>query len=317
MRFARSLFVAFALALAAPAAAADLVPLNIAIIPTDSAAQVFYAQDQGFFRDAGFDVRLSNMQSSSAIVSAMAGGGIDIGNATVGSAANARAHGIKVKFVAPAGLWVNTAPTAQLVALKGSPLKTPGDFVGKTIAVTGLGDLVYFAARAWLDGTGIDSAKAKYVELPEPEMVAALKQGRIDGAVLIEPFFSAASDQVQVVATVDDYVAKRFLATGWLVTEPWLAAHPDLAARFAAVMQKTADWANTHHKESADILLRYTKLTPDIAAKMTRVTYGTALDPSLITPVIANAQKYNPFPIPVTAADVMWTSPRPGATTAH
>jgi NitT/TauT family transport system substrate-binding protein len=317
MRLARSIVAVLALALAAPAGAADLVPLNIAVIPTDSAAQVFYAQDEGFFRDAGLDVHLSNMQSSSAIVSAMVGGGIDVGNATVGSAANARAHEIKVKFIAPAGLWVNTAPTAQLVTVKGSPLKKPADFVGKTIAVTGLGDLVYWAARAWLDGTGIDSAKAKYVELPEPEMVAALKQGRVDGAVLIEPFLSAASDQVAEVAPVDDYVAKRFLATGWLVTDAWLQAHPDIAARFAAVMQKTAEWANTHHKESAEILLRYTKLTPDVAAKMTRVTYGTTLDASLITPVIANAQKYNPFPTPVTAADIMWTNPRAGAAAAH
>ena len=316
MNYARALIIALGLLTGRSANAAERTPLNIAVFPTDSTAQVYYAQELGFFRDAGFDVHVSSIQSTSAIVSAIIGGAIDVGSVTVSSAANARARGLNVKFIAPAGLYVSTASTAELVTLKGSHLKKPADFIGKTIAVNGLSDLVYFSSRAWLDAGGVDSTKAKYVELSLPEMLDALKQERVDAAVLIEPFYAAASDQVQIVAPVDDYVAKRLLASGWLASDVWLQAHPDLAARFIAVMQKTADWANTHRKQSAEILLRYTKLTPSVAARMTRVVYGTTLDASLIAPVIVNAQKYDPFPTPVTAADIMWTNPRT-ASAAH
>jgi NitT/TauT family transport system substrate-binding protein len=316
MNFARAIVIAIAIAVAIgrSADAAELTPLNVAVFPTDSTAQVYYAQDLGYFRDAGFDVHITSIQSTSAIVSAIMGGGIDIGSVTVSSAANARARGLGVKFIAPAGLYVSTASTAELVTIKGSHLKKPADFVGKTIAVNGLSDLVYFSSRAWLDAGGVDSTKAKYVELSLPEMLDALKQRRVDAAVLIEPFYAAASDEVQVVAPVDDYVSKRLLASGWLASDTWLQAHPDLAARFIAVMKKTAEWANAHRTQSAEILLRYTKLTPSVAAKMTRVIYGTTLDASLLTPVIANAQKYDPFPSPVTASDIMWTPRSVGAT---
>ncbi len=72
-------------------------------------------------------------------------------------------------------------------------------------------------------------------------------------------------------------------------------------------MRQTAEWANTHRRESAEILLRYTKVTPEVASKMTRATYGTALDPSLLQPVILKAQKYGAFQRPVSAADLTWT----------
>ena len=312
----RALFALVAVAALAfverPAARGAAAPatLNVVVIPTDSAAQVFYAQDLGLFKAAGLDVHISTMTSSPPIIAALAGGGADIGNSVVGSAVAARSRGVAVSFLAPAGLWLSTSPTGQLVVLKDAPIHVAADFSGKTIAVTGLADLTYYAAKAWLDKTGGSSANVKFVELPEPEMVPALKQHRVDGAILIEPFVAAAADDVTAIAPADDEVAKRFLATGWLASDAWLQAHPDLAARYAAVMKQTAEWANAHHKESAAILLRYTKLTPEIAAKMTRATYGTVLDPSLMQPVIDNAAKYGNFPRIVTASELIWAPPK-------
>ena len=312
MKFARliaALLAAGVLALSAGGAAraADPIPLNIAVIPVDSAAQVFYAQDMGFFKAAGLDVKFTNMAASPTIISALLGGSVDIGSSVVGSAASARARNLPVRFIAPAGMWLAATPTARMVTVAGSPLKTPKDFVGKTIAVTGLNDLTFYAVKAWLDAGGVNPDSVKYLELPVPSMVPALKENRVDAALLIEPFYASAGSDVQLVANVDDWVAKRFLATGWLASESWIAAHPEAAAKFAAVMKQTSEWANAHHKESAEILLRYAKLTPEVAAKMVRVTYGTTLDPSIIQPVIDNAAKYGTVARPVTASELIWS----------
>jgi NitT/TauT family transport system substrate-binding protein len=149
----------------------------------------------------------------------------------------------------------------------------------------------------------------KFIELPEPEMLPALKEHRVDAGNLIEPFIAGAGDDIVSIAKVDDFVAKRFLATGWIASDAWLAVHPDVAIKLAAVMKQTAEWANAHHAESAAILLKYTKLTPEIVARMNRATYGTALEPALIQPVIDNAAKYGSFPRPVSAAELSWSPP--------
>lgn len=307
--FLFALTVALALGIAQPALADDAIPLNVVVIPADSAAEVFYAQDLGYFRAAGLDVHISQMTSSPAVISALVSGSVDIGNSVVGSAVAARSRGIGVRFIAPAGLYLASTPTSDLCALKDSPLRTASDFAGKTVAVTGLADLTYYAAKAWIDQNGGNAANVKFVELPLPEMVPALEQHRVDAAMLVEPFTAVGGDKLRVVSLADSSIAKRFLATGWLTSDSFLSTHADAAARFAAVMKKTADWANTHHKESAQILLRYTKLTPELAGKMIRATYGTTLDPADLDPVIANAEKYGKLPRPVTGAELTWTAP--------
>lgn len=306
-RFAVLAFAA--LALGAGARAADIATVNVLVIPADSSAQVYYAQDLGYFKAANLDVHISSMASSPAIISALVSGSAEIGNSVVGSAVAARLHGIAVRFVAPAGLYVSATPTSRLMATKDSPLRTAADFSGKTIAVTGLADLTYYAAKAWLDQSGGNAGAVKFVELPVPAMVPALTEHRVDGAVLIEPFIAAEESDLRPVANVDDFVAKRFLATGWLASDAWLSAHAEVAQRFAAVMLQTAQWANAHHDESAKILLRYTKLTPETTAKMMRATYGTTLDASLMQPVIENALHYGDLKGTVSPNELMWPPP--------
>jgi NitT/TauT family transport system substrate-binding protein len=291
----------------APAGAADPVNITVALIPSESAAQAYYAQDLGYFKAAGLNVTLIPMPASPPIIAAVSSGAADIGNSVVGSAVAARSRGIAVKFFAAAGLYLATAPTARLVGLKGSAFHTGVDLAGKTIAVTGLADLTYYATKQWVEATGGNPTSMKFIELPEPEMLPALKEHRIDAGILIEPFIAGAGDDVASIATIDDFVSKRFLATGWIASDTWLAAHPDVAVKFAAVMKQTAEWANAHRPESAQILLKYTKLTPEIIARMQRATYGTVLEPGLLQPVIDNAAKYGSFPRPVTAAELTWT----------
>ena len=304
----RALAIVTVLAVSAPPAhAADPVNVSIALIPSESAAQAYYAQDLGYFKAAGLNVTLMPMAASPPIITAVASGAADIGNSVVGSVVAARSRGIPVKFFAAAGLYTSTAPTARLVGLKGTAYHAGPDLAGKTVAVTGLADLTFYATKQWVEATGGNPNSMKFIELPEPEMLPALKEHRIDAGILIEPFISSASDDTVSIAPIDDYVAKRFLATGWIASDAWLAAHPDVAQKFAAVMKQTADWANGHHAESATILLKYTKMTPDVVAKMQRATYGTSLDPGLLQPVIDNAAKYGSFPRPVTAAELTWT----------
>src|SRR5476651_685369 len=71
--------------------AADLAVINLINLPADNSAEVYYAQELGFFKDAGLDVHISAMTNSAAIIAALAGGGGDIGNAVVGSVADVAA----------------------------------------------------------------------------------------------------------------------------------------------------------------------------------------------------------------------------------
>lgn len=306
--------VAAALGIAAlgagSAPAAGPAAISVINLPADAGGQVFYAEAMGFFKEAGLDVHITNMTSGPAITSAVASGAADVGISVVSSAALARERGIKVRFIAPGALWSAAEPTAGLLVTKDSGLRKAADFNGKTIAVTGLADLTYYATRAWLEQNGANVATVQFVELPFPQMGAAVAQHRVNGATLAEPFLTNAERTLEMVAPVDDAIAKRFMTTGWIASETWLRAHPDVAAKFASAIRRTSEWANAHRKESAAILLRNTKISPAIAATMHRVEYGLELEPKMLQPAIDVAAKYSgnvaKGPWTVSAADLIW-----------
>ena len=311
MRFVRTFaFAAIALALGSAStvsAQTKPVTINVISLPSDTAGTLYYADDLGYFKAAGLDVKITDMTASPPIVAAVASGAGDIGFSVVTSTAVAHERGIPVRFIAPGAMWVTANGTAQLVVAKDSTLTTGASFNGKTIAVTGLADLTYYGTIAWLQKNGGDVSTVKWVELSFPEMAAAIATHRVDGAMIAEPFLEAARSQVKFVAPVDDAIAPRFMSTGWIATNDWIKAHPAEAAKFADVMRRTAIWANAHQKESAQILLKHTRITAETAATMSRVEYATSLDPKSLQYSIDAAAKYAKAPMRATpAAEIIW-----------
>lgn len=300
------LAVALTSGIATPGRAADLAPatINLINLPADSSAEVYYALDNGYFKEENLDVKVTPMTNSGAIIAAIAGGGGDVGNSVVGTLADARAKGIPVIYFAPAGLYDSTSPTAALVTLPGSPVKNAKDLSGKVVAVSGLNDLTYYATRMWIDKNGGKSADVKFVELPFPAMAAALQQKRIDAAYIIDPFLTAGGD-LHALGLAGGSIAKRYQATGWIANESWLASHADVALRFGVAIRKAAVWANAHHKESAAILLKYTKIDPAVVEHMHRAIYALNLEPRNLQPPIDAAAHYTGNS-PVPADTLIW-----------
>jgi NitT/TauT family transport system substrate-binding protein len=291
------LAVAVALPTAAPAQSQVPVALSIATNPIDSGAEVFYASDLGLFAKAGLNVQIQPGQNGSAIAAAVAANAVDIGYADIGALAKAHSRGIDFSIIAPAAMWDSRAPVNALMVAKNSTVRSAKDLNGKTIAVPGLGTNAEFAVHAWLDANGADVSTVKFIELSYAAMPAALEAGRIDAAHVAEPFIAVAKEHARVLASADDALGKEYLRTVWFARSSWAKAHPDLVARFSAVIRQTALWANDkrNHGKSAAILVLHTKIDPAVVATMTRVRYGESLDPGLLQPEIDSNAKYDHF----------------------
>ena len=128
-------------------------------------------------------------------------------------------------------------------------------------------------------------------------MPGALAAGRVDAALVNEPWLEVARKNARLIGYPYDAVAKDFLIGGWFTTAQWAKDNPDLAARFAAVMRETARWANDKRNQarSAEILEKYTSMDPSTVSTMVRVHFGEQLTPALVQPQIDVAAKYVPF----------------------
>jgi NitT/TauT family transport system substrate-binding protein len=285
---------------------ADLTVVRVGSISTEPSADILYAREEGFFRDAGLDVQVDLLMNGGNLIPGAVGGTYDISNASLVATAVAREKGLPVRLIAPAGIHVSSAPTDMLMVAKSSTVRSARDFDGKTIAVSGLGNMSFVGVRTWITKNGGDVGSVHFIEFLMSAMPEALQLGRIDAALMTEPFITNARDVARPLANPYDAVALRFITAGWIATDGWLQKNPDTARRFVAAMRKAHDWANTHPKESAPILVRYTKMTPEMVDRMTRVVFGTALDPQMIQPVLDAGNAAGVIPRPMAAGDLIW-----------
>ena len=274
-------------ATAFPSAAwAQMEALSIATIPIDATAAVWYAAELGYFAKAGLDTTIQPMNNGGAIASAVASGDVAIGASNLVSIAEAHMRGVPFVIVAPAAVYTSSAPTSVLMVASNSPIKTARDLNGKTIGVTGLKTISQFAPMAWIDQHGGNSASAQYIEIPPSGLAAALSQGRVDAASMLEPFISFARDSARVLANCYDAAGSRYLLAAYFTTRTWALKNQKTLRRFQLAVHEAELWANKNNGKSATILEKYTNIGVEVARTMVRATYPDALTEALIQPSI-------------------------------
>jgi NitT/TauT family transport system substrate-binding protein len=268
-------------------------------------AEVYYAQDMGFFKKAGLNVEVQTLANGAAVASAVASGAMQIGDSNTLSLATARQKGLPFVIFAPGAIYSSASPTTALAVSVNGPVHTAKDLTGKILAGVSLGGLDQLSLEAWVDKNGGDSASAKYVELQPSLMVAALERGTVAAASLPDPALDAAvtAGSVRIIGNNYDSIAKTFMITGWFATGDWLAKNPDVAKKFAAAMAETADWANANHDRAAEILLKYTK----IDTRKSHVRFANRLSAAIVQPVLDAGAQYKMLDKSVTLGDLIST----------
>jgi NitT/TauT family transport system substrate-binding protein len=302
-------------ALAARPAAAQapaLRHLTVGSAQDSDAAACLYAQEAGLFRKAGLDVTLIPNASGSAIASAVIGGAVDIGKSSLTALITAYSKGIPIVLVAPSALYNVESPVTGTIVRSDSPLRSPRELNGKTVAVQSVRGSLQLATMAWVDQNGGDSSTIRFLELPPPAGLIALDSGRVDAVTLANPYLTQAVSEkkARVLGWSSEAIAKRFLLTAYFTTKDFAAKNPDAVAHFAQAMAASAAYLNAHQAETVNLVARFTGALPEVIARIPRETFATALDPRDVQPYIDASVKYKFIPERIDAAALIAATPR-------
>jgi NitT/TauT family transport system substrate-binding protein len=283
-----------------------LPKIRVGAILTQGYAEAWYALDMGFFKDAGLDVDISIFHNGGDVSAALVGGAIDVGISSAISLANAAIRGIPFVYIAAGNIYVSERPTVALCVPKDSAIKSARDFNNTTITNSGLKDQLHLSAVVWLATHGADVESVKVIETPGSGMLAILSRGSISGAVIAEPFLSAAvAGGARIIAKCMDSIAPRSLFGGWFATTQWANQNTALARKFATAMYRTARWANGDPPQALSILQKYLKVDEAVLRKTTPSTFAETLDPNLIEPQLRLAAIYKFIDRPVPARQLI------------
>ena len=295
-------------AVTVPTDSQDVPEIVIASSTFDSATAGYYAYKSGMFKRAGLNVTFTPM-GPAAIPSAVAGGAVQIAGNNLFSVIAARARNIPFVLIAPGAVFDKTDEDGYvgLIVKKSAALKTGKDFAGKTIGVNELKGFNAVAAQAWIDKTGGDSSKAKFVEIPAPAAAEAVRQGRIDGVILTVPFLGQAMATGDFKVLTDSYsaIASTYLGLGWMTTQAYADAHPEIIAKFSRVIRDAALYVNAHHDETVQMMADLAKVDPSTLRNVTRVSFAPYLSAAQIQPVIDACVKYHVIDKPFYASELI------------
>jgi NitT/TauT family transport system substrate-binding protein len=283
------------------------VTVRVGTTPNDSNAEAFYAQEMGFFRQAGLNVELTSFNNGASAAAAMASSSIDISISPPMQIAQAISHGLPFIVIAAGALNTIRAPAAWIVVAKNSPIKSAKDLIGKTIAVNGLNSSSENPLDAWLVKNGAVTSESHRIEMPSSVMSAALARGTIDAAVIFEPALSEGlrRGEIRVLAVPTGAMRNVYLQTAWFTTKQFATQNPQAVRRFARAIYLAAEWANTHQKQSGEILAAHSKLDLALVDSMQRVQYARSLQASEIAPELETGFTFGRLQRPVAAAELI------------
>lgn len=239
------------------------------------------AFEKGFFKQNGLDVELVRFESGPDMGTALLGGSIQIGMIGTPGLIYAVLAGRPLVAIVdngtndlgPSGYEYYTG----LVVLDNSPIKNIGDLRGKKIAINVLkanseAQTVMQVLR-WNrenPSQAIDINKdVEFVVIPFGSMPAALEQGRVDAASMIEPYMTQLSMErkVQVVAPVS-YALPHWPVSFGIVRRDYGEKNVDVLKKYRASFSEAALWIVGHQSEARDIIQKYTGVPKDVAQRI-------------------------------------------------
>jgi NitT/TauT family transport system substrate-binding protein len=238
------------------------------------------ALEKGFFRDAGFDVKIVPGAGSVAVAQAIAAGSVDFGPADVAAVAVARAEsGVPVKVVA----LIQQNTMAAFFALKSSGISKPTDLAGKTFADTP-GSTVAVLLPLYAKRAGFDASSVKFVPSTPPALPSLLASKRVDAVGQFTvglPAFRAATGQ-EIVSLPYAKVIPGLMGLGLLASDRMISERPGDVKKFTAALLKGERWALDNPGAAGAILNRNVPLQdPTIAAKELRIMKKYAVTPDV------------------------------------
>jgi NitT/TauT family transport system substrate-binding protein len=229
--------------LAAPGKPAETLRFLLNSGPSGANAWFFVAEDRGFFRDEGLDVRFTDGRGAYTAAPRLFAEGFDLAYGDINSLIEvAAAHPGK----APVGVYMmfNQTPAVIGVAAKG-PIKSSKDLPGKRLSAhasdVALGLWPAYAAKTGLDPASITPI---IVDASPARLVAAMLAGQSDGIFGYFTTLTAAA-MTNNLPPADvlrflrfDEALPDFYGSAVMASQTVVTSHPDLVTRAVRAINK-------------------------------------------------------------------------------
>ncbi|HEU0041551.1 MAG TPA: ABC transporter substrate-binding protein [Jiangellaceae bacterium] len=273
----------------------ELTPVTVGVIPIVDTAAIWLGVEQGIFEEHGLDVQLEVAQGGAAIVPGVISDEFQFGFSNVTSLLLASHEGLPLQIVAPGNSSTGEvgADIGAVVTMPGTGIESAADLNGRTVAVNTLNNIGDSTIRNVVELDGGDPSDINFVEMPFPDMPAAVVNGQVDAAWILEPFLTITMDQGATpvswnfVETDPD-----LMIAAYFTSKPYAQENPEVVEAFSAAMAESLAYAEENPDEARAILSTYTELDPAVQEAIVMPRFEPEVDTDSVELLAELAQKY-------------------------
>jgi NitT/TauT family transport system substrate-binding protein len=248
------------------ATAASAEPITIAIVPSVPAASTLIADEKGYFRDAGLDVKIERIDSLGKAVAYLAANHVQVAQGGINAGIfNAIARGLPVVLALDGG----STPLYHRILVRralADKIRTVADLKGRSVGLSSPGSTSLYEMAMTLARANLTLRDVDVKNLAFAQMATALENGALDVGLAVAPFTELAVERNIAVAWLDPeqgYIATLpMTSVAYIVNADWAARNPDVARRLMlALARGSRDYCQAYHHgpnrdEMLDVLVK-------------------------------------------------------------
>lgn len=268
--------------------------VKVALLPIADVLPIYAGMKEGLFADEGIEIEPLPTDGGGPGIPATLAGEVQFGFSNPVSVMQAAEKGLPVVVVANANIVGDTKRQVSVLAVKGdSAIRRAADLNGKTIGISSLNNISEAVVRNAIDQGGGDPSQARFIEIPMPEMGAALQAGRVDAVSTAEPYTTTILDE-GARAVLEPYreLPPQTSVAVYYTSRSYAEQHPDVIKGFVRAMNKSLEYTEKHEQEARSLLESYTKIDPDLAKRISLWSWRPELTPDSLTPTGNLAVEY-------------------------
>jgi NitT/TauT family transport system substrate-binding protein len=266
---------------ASGAADGELRQVTVGMLPILPTAALYAGMEQGFFEDHGIELTVETGQGGAALLPGAMAGQMQFATSNPVSLLQARDKGLDVRVIAH---WTSALSSGDtdingVVAAGGAGLDSAADLAGKTVAVNTLNGMGGLTIREAVRQDGGDPEAVSFVEMPFPDMPAALSGGNVGAVWVPEPFLTMLQGAGDTVVTysskesVPGHPTQLFFTSAQLVE-----SDPELVQDFTAAVEETLEYADANPDAvKAQVAQVLPQLSPAAVENVQLEEFGTDL----------------------------------------
>jgi NitT/TauT family transport system substrate-binding protein len=263
------------------AGAGETTTLRVSYVPYVGAAPFELGIEKGFFEERGLEIDQKQGPAPAPIMAQVVSGQLDVGFTTIPALISAVDGGAPLKAISSFdGIIDPEHPQGAILVKKDSGIASPKDLEGKKVGVVALQSELDVLLHEVVRRDGGDPEAVESVQVPFPEMLAALEADRVDAVVDTEPFLTQAEKEgdFEAISYPEVEVVPESAVTAFVASEQFIEEDPETVASFKAAMDESLQYADDHPEEAQATMSEVADMDPELVKE---INLGVIFEPVL------------------------------------